>query len=258
MRLTIFDVGHGQCALATAQNGEAVLIDCGQSPENRPSDLLPARGIKRLARLFVTNFDQDHVSDLPRLAQTVDLSCAQFHRNRSIDVPSLREVKLEAGPLTGAMTAAIGMHGQYVHAAPAPLPTPGITWEEFWNPYPTFRDTNNLSLVVFLRVANLTAVFPGDLEVAGWRVLLQRADFRAALGTVSIFVASHHGRENGYCAEVFDFCHPLVVVFSDDVIAYESQRMASTYAPYAIGVTFNGDPRKVMTTRQDGTFWWDV
>lgn len=38
--------------------------------------------------------------------------------------------------------------------------------------------------------------------------MLKNADFRQRLAEVNVFVASHHGRENGYCEEVFQYCKP--------------------------------------------------
>jgi len=260
MRFTVFDVGHGSCALATAENGEAILIDCGHKtePEYRPSQFLPAMGLRRLAHLFVTNFDEDHVSDLPQLAQKLDLSPTHFHRNRSMDANDLRLIKLQSGPVSPAMSATLNLHQNYIYETPPPLPTPGVSWQTFYNAYPAFTDTNNLSLLVVLRVGTRTILLPGDLESPGWEALLPRPDFRAVLGTVHIFIASHHGRDNGYCADVFTYCHPEVVVFSDSAIRHATQEMAATYGQHARGTTLNGQPRNVITTRQDGTVWWEI
>lgn len=64
-------------------------------------------------------------------------------------------------------------------------------------------------------------------------------------------MASHHGRESGHAAEVFDYCSPQVVVISDEEIKYETQEHA--YGQHATGITWNGtDTRKVLTTRHDG------
>jgi hypothetical protein len=54
-------------------------------------------------------------------------------------------------------------------------------------------------------------------------------DPRAKLANTDILVASHHGRENGYCREVFDYCHPQAVVMSDKSIVHDTQLMAQVY-----------------------------
>jgi beta-lactamase superfamily II metal-dependent hydrolase len=117
--------------------------------------------------------------------------------------------------------------------------------------YPHVTDTNNLSLVLFLHCPGLSIVFPGDLEKPGWRNLLLRPDFQAHLARVNIFVASHHGRENGYLPEVFDYCHPQVIIISDESKQYETQE--TNYSNRASGIVWNAtDTRKVLTTRKDG------
>ena len=141
-----------------------------------------------------------------------------------------------------------------------PLPPfPDVTWRMFYNRYPEhFQDTNNLSLVVFLKCKGLSVLIPGDLETAGWQRLLQDAAFQQQLGSVGVFIAPHHGRENGYCAEVFQYCHPNVVIFSDGPMKFATQETAGIYGRRASGVQFNGQTRKVLTTRNDGALTWNL
>jgi hypothetical protein len=104
--------------------------------------------------------------------------------------------------------------------------------------------------------ANAT-VHRGDMECAGWKALLQRADFRSALNNVDIFVASHHGREDGYCEEMFQYfgtSSPRFVVVSDKSIVHETQKTGAWYAGKATGGVFNGEAnRRFITTRSDGS-----
>jgi beta-lactamase superfamily II metal-dependent hydrolase len=136
----------------------------------------------------------------------------------------------------------------------------GITCSVFHNRFPQFIDTNNLSLVVFIRYGGTTFLFPGDLERDGWRALLARPDFRAHLGSVSVLMASHHGRENGFCKELFNFCQPQAVVISDKSIVHDTQR--TDYRPVvrdaAVLVRTTGKRRHVLTTRRDGWIQFDV
>lgn len=144
----------------------------------------------------------------------------------------------------------------YTGEVTVPPEYPEIEWSTFWNTYGTFTDTNNLSVVSFLHYKDFHVVIPGDLEWAGWKELLKRDAFRAELRRTSVFIAPHHGCENGYCREVFDFCSPAVVVFSDSSISYVTQEMTNTYASHATGVEFNGQRRFVLTTRNDGSLAW--
>ena len=128
----------------------------------------------------------------------------------------------------------------------------------FYNNYPSFTDTNNLSLLIFLDIGNVSFVLPGDLEEQGWRQLLQNSDVCELLGRVNIFVASHHGRESGYCKEVFDYCSPRYVIMSDGPVQYGTQKMANVYGQHASGGLFKGQRRKVLSTRNDGNILWSL
>lgn len=259
MKLQIFDVGHGFCACAIAQNGNVMLIDCGHKtyPENRPSVFLPAGGCTGIEWFFVTNYDEDHISDLPQLRNCLPINV--LVRNRSISPEQLRALKLKAGPLTPAMQSLIDMHSTYTQSVTSPPPLPGIEHRTFFNRHGVdFEDTNNISLVVFLHMGSLSVIIPGDLEAPGWEALLRDRDFQDQLSRVNVFIASHHGRESGYCPEVFTYCHPDVVVFSDGPVQYETQEMASVYSRHAKGIVMGETLRKVISTRNDGTLTWNI
>lgn len=158
--------------------------------------------------------------------------------------------------ITSAMNEMIHMCSLYTQ--PVSLQHPGVEAAVFYNRYPDFADTNNLSLLIFLKMGDISIALPGDLERAGWLALLGDSSVRRELRDVDYFVASHHGRENGYCKEVFDYCKPRAVIFSDASIVYETQEMAGTYSQHASGVVFNGQHRRVLTTRNDGTLTWTI
>jgi beta-lactamase superfamily II metal-dependent hydrolase len=122
----------------------------------------------------------------------------------------------------------------------------------FHNTYPRFDDTNNLSLVTFLHYRDIHIVFPGDLEKDGWRALLKDPSFRGHLSRVNFLVASHHGRENGYCPEVFDYCSPALAIMSDGPIQHATQSK-DNYRQHVSGIPWRGGNRRwVLTTRGDG------
>jgi len=251
MTFFLFDVGHGFCAYAEGPNGTNTLFDCGHDEEGfRPSVILPAAHISNVCRMVLGNFDSDHVSDLENLKKVVNIQ--HFIRNQSITADQLRRLKLQGGPLTGGIQTAIKMHSEYIYPNAA-IDYAGVQLTTFWNSYPTFTDTNNLSVVSFLQYGASCICIPGDLEGPGWMELLKNLSFRAYLESVDIFVASHHGRKSGYCKEVFDHCHPAVILISDRDVVFESQE--HVYAKHASGIMWNGsqsDKRYVLTTRCDG------
>jgi beta-lactamase superfamily II metal-dependent hydrolase len=169
----------------------------------------------------------------------------------SLTADHLRAIKRQGGPLGEGMKALLEMIDSYGGTVTSPPVFPNVEFKVFCNQYPEFTDTNNLSLVLFLHYPGLSIVFPGDIEKAGWKTLLQNVDFRAHLKRVNIFIASHHGRDNGYVPEVFDYCKPDIIVISDEAVQYSTQD--HSYTQHARGITWNQtDVRKVLTTRKDG------
>ncbi|GGD72608.1 hypothetical protein GCM10010990_22740 [Croceicoccus mobilis] len=137
----------------------------------------------------------------------------------------------------------------------------GMTCRIFWNSYPyDFEDENNLSLVLVMRwpgrlgIPGFSILYGGDMEREGWLRLLDRSDFRREMHDINVFVASHHGRYNGYCPELFEWTglQPDIFVVSDCGIQHATQETIALYRHRARGIEHNGTLRRVITTRRDG------
>jgi beta-lactamase superfamily II metal-dependent hydrolase len=263
MVISVFDVEHGQCALLWhVQDGRAgrlAMIDSGHAADFRPSQAIAQAGRRELDYLFVTNADQDHLSDLQGLWDE-GIYVKTLIRSKGVTPQVLRQIKLEqCGELTNDIERFLSIHESYNSPVTEPFDTcmGGITFTIFWNVYPDFDDTNNLSLVVFFKFGPWKVLFPGDLEEAGWLALLQRESFRSELRGTDILIASHHGRESGQCAEIFNYFKPHAVVFSDKSIQHDTQYTAAWYrqrtTDHGLQVATTGRWRHVLTTRRDGT-----
>ena len=273
MRLRIWDVEHGACAMfqhvmptigGSEVVGKLAMIDSGDTGTWSPSTYIRhTLGRTVLDYLFITNADQDHMSDLQGL-QDAGIFIPVLLRNRSYTGAQIREIKLAGGALTSDATWYANACDSYNQPVNEPFNEfmGGITTTTFWNPYPAFTDTNNLSLVILIQYRGFGILFPGDLEKDGWRALLNRADFRQALGAVDVLVASHHGRENGFCPEVFDFCTPQAIVISDKPIQHDTQLTVPDYRAVVrdngVMVRTSGKRRHVLTTRRDGWIQFEV
>lgn len=266
MHLQIFDVEHGGCALLTCDNGLRMMIDCGHNATTGwyPGDHLLGLGVRHLDMLVVTNYDQDHVSGYPNLADSV--SIGHIVRNTSVTPVEIWSLKSEDGIVSAAMgrfIQAIGTDFGPPGAGPA-LQLPGVGWTVHRNAYPSFDDENNLSLILRLVIGNVSFLFPGDMECAGWRHLLTTdTHFAELVASTTVLMASHHGRANGICPDLFDQfrCNPELVVISDDYRQYASQDTTNYYRSKCRGIAnFRGQgQRSVLTTRSDGTlaFEWN-
>lgn len=268
MILRVWDVEHGACAMvqhAMGQyGGKLAMIDSGSTIDWRPSNYIRGDlGGTTLDYLFITNADQDHMSDLQGLWDA-GISVPVMFRNPSYTGEQMRQIKRQSGPLSADAERYISACSSFNEPVDEPfdLHMGGITATTFWNPYPTFTDTNNLSLVVFIKYSNFKILFPGDLEKAGWRALLQRPDFCAELRGTDVLVASHHGRESGYCADIFNYFTPSAVVISDKPIEHETQQTVPDYRrvvrSQGVRVSTTMKDRHVLTTRRDGWIQFNV
>ncbi len=248
---TLFDVGHGFCAYATTPGTGNMLFDCGYDLDLKfyPSRYFEDRNINYVSELFLSHFDQDHVANLRSCRQVVNFG--SISRNSSVPADFILREKQRVGPISAAMESALDMHQNWTEQVLVLPDYGGVKVTRFWNAYPTFTDMNNLSLVTFLVYEGCGIVVPGDLECEGWQELLKWEAFRQCLRETTIFIASHHGRNAGYCEEVFDYCEPHVVLLSDKSIVHDSQE--HDYAKHARGIEWpDGRTRYVLTTRADG------
>jgi len=252
MEIRIFDVEHGSCALITTPNNRTILVDCGHNDTTgfRPSDYLTNvmdldSENNRLSKLIVSNVDQDHLSDLLNIREEVNPEI--LSRNPKLDRNFVNEVKEE---MTDEFEEYLDMHETYNE--PIDDDWGGVIITPFYHDPDKFSDTNNLSLVKFFEYGGLKIIFPGDLEKAGWSEFLKDESFVEHLKTTKVLVASHHGRESGYCADIFHFCKPEIIIISDEDVKYDTQRDIG-YSEKATGIIFDGkNHKKILTTRTNG------
>ncbi len=265
--ILVFDVGMGQSIFIYPHLHPeyGTLIDCGNTDGFEPIDFLLKNGFipkhadngtDVLHNLMLTNYDQDHFSGLPYLRSKVQIRTVNFATNlSSSDIRSLKEP-----PHTNALEHACNVKDTYIQTA------------QNYNP-PYVRnifslqktdlgtcDTNNLSQVLFVEQYGSLICISGDLEIEGWNTLLRtQPTIKALLARTNIFVASHHGRLNGYCSMVFNHCKPECIIISDKGIIHDTQRnMSGLYGGHVVaeGVSLNGSVlKKVLTTRDLGHIW---
>jgi beta-lactamase superfamily II metal-dependent hydrolase len=252
MNIEIFDVELGQCAVVYCPNGQKIMIDAGHNASRpwRPSVHFYGQTIEHLV---ISNYDEDHTSDFHNLINYCNLNI--IYKNPSISSSILYAMKSAQGMGNGIKAAYNWLRSieQQSGSIIQPANLAGVEFSHYWNPYGIFTDTNNLSLITFVKYGNFTIIFPGDLEIAGWKELLKNPSFRNDLSKVTVFVASHHGRENGCCSEVFQFCQPQAIIISDAGKQHATQETCNWYASKASGCNTIGNvQRKVFTTRSDG------
>ena len=145
MKIQIFDVEHGGCALLTADTGKRILIDAGHNGTTnwRPSTYLKRMGVSHIEKLIITNFDEDHASDLHNVLEQV--SVGVYQRNPSVGADGIKKLKRQSGMGPG-IEAVVGMEKRYTSPVTVEPDFGALTIQSFYNRYPEFEDENNLSM----------------------------------------------------------------------------------------------------------------
>lgn len=250
MKVHIFDVEHGECSVVEAPSGAMIMIGAGHNTTTnwRPSAWLEARQ-QRPNCLVLSNLDRDHLSDLENFDDSI-LPVSLKH-NHYVSPEWVESLKIqESGEVHQNIKTALHWVKNIFNGGSI-NPNYGVEKMYFYHSPAKFQDTNNLSVVTFVSYNGIGIMFPGDLECAGWQEFLKDPVFVSYLRRTNILIASHHGREGGYCKEVFDYCKPHTVIVSDKPVVHETQNH-NLYSDHCSGLNFGGKLRKVLTTRNDG------
>lgn len=274
MDIFIFNVELGQCVFFYPRDDKpeyGLMVDCGNTSTFEPIDQILAWGLlpihtqeypqkSKLRKLVMTNYDQDHFSGLPYLQKKVFIEIADLPKN--ISSSELRSIKTV---ITDPIDKMANMIDTYVWPVPDEINRPPYSLSTYHLTQANFPgekiDTNKLSQMVFVTYHGTTICIPGDLTSVAWDLHLNNANVRSSLASTNIFIASHHGREDGFNETVFQYCRPEVIVLSDKDIVHTTQEgQSQTYAGQVAGngIVLNGETskrRKVLTTRSDGHIW---
>ena len=193
-RMTVLDVGQGQCILLQSE-GKTYLVDCGGSDDEEAADLaaetLLSQGIFHLDGVILTHYDRDHSGGLQYLltrmrADTVFAPAAVDENDVLDQLPDSVTLVTEDLLLTYGNTR-LTIYGPV-------LPDSG----------------NESSLAVLFQSENCDILITGDRGEFGERMLLKRAD----LPELEILVAGHHGSKYSTTAELLEVTKPKIAAIS--------------------------------------------
>lgn len=261
MKIDVFDVGHGGCNVLTNPVGQKVMIDCGMRSDPRWWPSIQFSG-EAFESLIIANFDEDHAADFKDVLRLCTVGTVWT--NDSVGAYQLEWMKRDGmGSGIEAVHQHLSFNGLTLNQ---PINFGTVNIRLYRNRYGThFTDTNNLSLVTIVQYGAFKMLFPGDLESDGWQQLLRDQQFRQDISGTSLFVTSHHGRENGCCEDLFQICRPFAFIISDGEMQYDSQETNAWYRQRARGVQKRlttpfdlPETRYVFTTRGDGCMSIDV
>lgn len=260
LKVITYDVEHGNCHVVITPNGKYLMIDAGSKADFSPC-LQVKKYTEKIRWFILTHHDSDHLTDVDNLFKEV--APATLQRNKM----SRDELLTYYNELSEYQEAFIRYEAQYTLPA-EPISSPNYDWGgvqfySFHNNCGDFetRNINNLSVVTFFDYQGWTFLFPGDLEVEGWLKLLESESFIELLKRTDVLIASHHGRESGYCADIFNHFKPFITIISDKSITDTS--VTDKYSAVSKGLNVNNQDgsksnRSVLTTRKDGAIKFEI
>ena len=196
-RLTVLDVGQGQCVLLQCKD-EAYLIDCGGNDSKRTANIalnaLGSQGITRLDGLILTHYDDDHAGGAVYLTQVFPVE--QVYLPDSDPENEIRclleEQDLPIVWVRKNMDLSCG---------------PG---ELSIYPIKNQSQGNESSMCILFQGENCDILITGDRNMDGESQLLEQAD----IPNLEVLVVGHHGASTSTGLELLYKTKPDIAVIS--------------------------------------------
>jgi competence protein ComEC len=263
LEIVFWDVQHGSATYIKTPNGKHIVQDLGVgSYEKKDQEFSPLLHLKnkyhvaQLDQVIITHPHKDHINDILNFNA---LNPRLFSRSINIDVDEIsRNIKAEDKKIFDTY---FDIHERYNSPVELkndpriPENNGGVEIKTFV-PLSSYKNINDHSLVTVISYAKSKILISGDNEPPSWKELLTKDDFRDAIKDVDIFLASHHGRESGYCGEIFNYFKPRLTIISDGRFCDTSatDRYSKMTQGWTVYHRKNGqrEERKCITTRNDG------
>ena len=268
LKIIVWDVQHGNAIYMKTPNGRNVMFDIGTGSYDDGSEFSPLKYLKDkwsldcLHYLVISHPHADHISDIRNMFD-LDLKPRVLTRPKGIDRDLI--ISSNQDKYSDLVELYLELDSTYTRPVSGEL-DPSSPSNYGWIQTDIFSQSesgtsnlNNYSVVAVIKYENEKIIIPGDIEAAGWKVLLECEDFQQAIKGTTIFVASHHGREAGFHSDVFDYFKPDVVIVSDG--KYSDTSATNSYEHYTEGFsvksrkTEEAKTRYVLTTRNDGVIY---
>jgi competence protein ComEC len=233
LRIYSIDVEGGQSTLIVGPQGQSLLVDTGWPgfqgrDAARIAATVKAAGLKRIDYVLITHFHRDHVGGVTQLVERVKVGEFVDHGPNQEDSADTREdyaayqkliehrahVSLKPGqglPFVGIRVQVLTAAGEHIED---PLPGAGEA-----NPYcageaeaPVDTSENARSLGLLVTYGKFRFLDLGDLTK---RKELELMCPNNRIGTVDLFLVSHHGFDQSNSRALVDAVHPRVAIMNN-------------------------------------------
>ena len=214
-RVTVLDVGQGQCILLQSED-RTWMVDCGGSDDedtaNLAADTLLSQGVTRLDGVILTHCDRDHTGGLEELLTRIPADV--------VLIPALegaKEMGVESAVLVESdLTLTYGATEMAIYA---PL---------------MVEEDNESSLCVLFSAANCDILITGDRSALGEAILLKNTE----LPELEILIAGHHGSAYSTSEELLAATSPAIVAISvgENPYGHPADELLARLAKYGCAV----------------------
>ena len=233
LQVFFIDVEGGQSTLIVSPSGQTLLIDTGwRGFEGRDADRIQraakAAGVKKIDYLLITHYHRDHVGGVRQLADLMKIGTFVDHGPNTEDSRTTKEdyadyIKImqrgehmvakpgDTVPVKGLTVNVLTAAGQHLQT---PLPGAG-------QPNPFCASTpkraadpteNAQSLGVLITLGSFRMLDLGDLT---WNKELDLMCPNNPIGTVDVFLVSHHGLNQSNSPALVHAVHPRVAIMNN-------------------------------------------
>ena len=216
LNVTMLDVGQGECVGIETREHHVYLVDAGSTSKKKTGQYqiipwLKYIGTRSVEGIFITHWDEDHISAVGELLEWSKSSRVKIRRIFLPDV-ALKDEVLET-LLQQIEEANVSV--EYLSAGERM--TDGALQISCLHPYAKKvpEDRNDASLVLRLSQGDFQMLLTGDLEKSGEDWLMEQA--RPATQNplrCTILDAGHHGASNATGEALLDLAQPGVVLIS--------------------------------------------
>jgi beta-lactamase superfamily II metal-dependent hydrolase len=226
------DVEGGQATLFVSPSGESMLVDAGWPEGGRDAERIVAAarlaGVKQIDYLVVTHYHLDHVGGVPQLAARIPIRTFVDHGT-----------SFETGPQADQLVAAyVRVRDKAQHLVVKPgdrIPIRGVVvrvltaaGDEILQPLPGAGAPNPLcagvrrrpddpsenarSIGLLITYGKFRMIDLGDLT---WNKELGLACPDNKVGTIEVYLSTHHGADLSGAPPLVQGLHPLVAIMDN-------------------------------------------